>query len=180
MEECIDIVDDAGNLTGEKELKSLAHKNGDRHKTVHIWIINSKGELLIQRRSPAKENHPNLWDISYAGHISAGETPLRAAMREAKEELNVVVEENDLKYLFTIDSPRTVLNDGAYIDHEFQDVYLLKIDRDISNFKLKAEEVAEIKWIPWRELQKIIQDGSAEFVPHQQEYEKLFTALAVS
>lgn len=96
MEEYIDIVDGGGNLTGKKELKSLAHKNGDRHKTVHIWIINSKGELLIQRRSPTKENHPNLWDVSCAGHISAGETSLLALTREAKEELNVIVEENAL------------------------------------------------------------------------------------
>jgi 8-oxo-dGTP pyrophosphatase MutT (NUDIX family) len=100
-------------------------------------------------------------------------------VREAKEELNVVIEDNDLKYLFTIDSPRTVLNAGAYIDHEFQDVYLFKIGDDVPNFKLQTEEVAEIKWVPWRELQKVIQGGSAEFVPHQEEYEKLFAALAV-
>jgi isopentenyldiphosphate isomerase len=60
MEEYIDVVDDGGNLTGKREPKSIAHKNGDRHKAVHVWIINFKGELLIQRRSPIKENHPSL------------------------------------------------------------------------------------------------------------------------
>lgn len=180
MEEYIDIVDDKGNPTGEKKLKSLAHKNGDRHKTVHIWIMNTKGELLIQRRAPTKENHPNLWDISCAGHISAGETSLRAAIREAKEELDITVNEYDLKYLFTIDSPRVVLNDGAYIDHEFQDVYLLKLDKDISDFKLQTEEVAETKWVPWRELRDVIHAGDSSFVPHMQEYDKLFMNLATN
>ncbi|HEY5221177.1 MAG TPA: NUDIX domain-containing protein [Candidatus Paceibacterota bacterium] len=177
MEEYIDIVDASGNPTGEKKLKSLAHKNGDRHKTVHIWIINLKGELLIQRRSLAKENYPNLWDISCAGHISAGETPLQAAVREAKEELNVIVDEQDLEYLFTINSPRVVLNNGAYIDHEFQDIYLLKLDDDIPGFKLQTEEVAETKWVPWRELQSVIRSGDITFVPHQEEYDKLFDFL---
>jgi len=178
MEEYIDVVDDNGKLTGERKLKSLAHKNGDRHKTVHVWIINPKGELLIQRRAPIKENHPNMWDISCAGHISAGESSLRAAIREIKEELNLAVEERELKYLFTINSPRVVLNDGNYIDHEFQDVYLLTLEGNDPNFELQGEEVAETKWVPWRKLETTIQRGDASFVPHQEEYKKLFAALA--
>jgi isopentenyl-diphosphate delta-isomerase type 1 len=180
MEEYIDVVDDKGNPTGERKLKSLAHKNGDRHKTVHIWIMNTSGDLLIQRRSPTKENHPNLWDISCAGHISTGEISLQAAIREAKEELDITVKEQDLKYLFTIDSPRVVLNNGTYIDHEFQDVYLLQLDENISNFKLQTEEVAETKWVQWRELQNMIQAGDSDFVPHMEEYKKLFIKLAVN
>lgn len=177
MEEYIDIVDDNGNPTGERKLKSLSHKNGDRHKTVHVWIMNPKGELLVQRRAPTKENHPNMWDISCAGHISAGELSLHAAVREIKEELNLAVEERELKYLFTINSPRVVLNGGSYIDHEFQDVYLLMLKDDASKFRLQDEEVAETKWISWQELQKTIQGGDASFVPHREEYQKLFAEL---
>lgn len=177
MEEYIDVLDGSGNPTGKQELKSLAHKNGDRHRVVHIWILNPKGELLIQRRSPVKENHPNMWDISCAGHISAGETSPQAVMREAKEELNIEVKKQDLKYLFTVDSPRVVLNGGSYIDHEFQDVYLLRADFNILDLKLQAEEVVEAKWIPWRELQKIIQSGDTSFVIHAEEYQKLFAML---
>jgi isopentenyl-diphosphate delta-isomerase type 1 len=178
IEEYIDIVDDGGNPTGERKLKSLVHKEGSRHKTVHVWIINSKGELMIQRRSPMKENHPNLWDISCAGHISAGETSLQAATRETKEELNMTIKEQNLEYLFTVNNPPITLNNGVYIDYEFQDVYLLKIGSDVPDFKLQIEEVAEIKWIPWRELQKMVHGGDVSLVPHQQEYDKLFAILA--
>lgn len=176
MAEYIDVLDNTGKMTGERKLKSAAHRDGNRHKSVHIWIMNPKGELLIQRRTPTKENHPNTWDISCAGHISAGEKPLHAAVREAKEELGLALGEKDLEYLFTVDNPRAVLNGGSYIDHEFNDVYLVRV-KDPPPFRLQEEEVAETKWIPYQELEKIIQGGDAAFVPHREEYKLLFAVL---
>jgi hypothetical protein len=51
-----------------------------------VWIMNSKGEVILQKRAPQKESYPNMWDISSAGsftnntkllgHISAGDEPL--------------------------------------------------------------------------------------------------------
>ena len=176
MEEYIDVLDDKGNLTGKQKLKSAVHRDGDRHKTVHVWIINPEGKLLIQRRAPIKENHPNMWDVSCAGHISTGEKSLDAALREAQEELDLVLAGKDFEYLFTVDNPRIVLNDGKYIDYEFNDVYLVRI-KNVIPLRLQKEEVAETKWIPYQELEKVIRNGDPSFVPHQEEYKLLFSAL---
>lgn len=86
--EYIDIFDENNNPTGQElKEKGKAHEDGDFHRTAHIWIINDKNELLLQKRSASKKTHPNCWDISGAGHIKAGESVIDGAIRELKEEL---------------------------------------------------------------------------------------------
>ncbi|RVX13513.1 Nudix hydrolase 3 [Vitis vinifera] len=56
------------------------HRDGDYHAAVHVWIFSeSTQELLLQRRADCKDSWPGLWDISSAGHISAGDSSLITA-----------------------------------------------------------------------------------------------------
>ena len=57
--EYLDILDKSGNKTGEKKPRKEVHSKGYWHKGVHIWIINSNRELLVQRRSSNKDVYPN-------------------------------------------------------------------------------------------------------------------------
>jgi hypothetical protein len=60
--------------------RHLVHADGDYHAAVHVWIyVESTGELLLQKRADRKDSWPGLWDISSAGHISAGDTSLITA-----------------------------------------------------------------------------------------------------
>jgi len=68
------------------------HGNNLRHRAVHIFIFNRAGELLLQKRSRWKDRHPELWDSSAAGHVSAGEEYDATAARELREELGVTTE----------------------------------------------------------------------------------------
>jgi 16S rRNA (adenine1518-N6/adenine1519-N6)-dimethyltransferase len=56
---------------------------------VHLFVFNRAGELLLQKRSRWKDRHPNLWDSSAAGHVSAGEDYDATAARELEEELGI-------------------------------------------------------------------------------------------
>ena len=56
--EFIEIYDFNGQKTGEKALKSVVHKNGLHHSTVHLWIYTISGEVLIQKRSLNKILNP--------------------------------------------------------------------------------------------------------------------------
>ncbi len=78
--EYIDIFDENNNPTGDIKEKTKAHEEGNFHRTAHIWIMNDKKELLLQKRSATKKSHPNCWDISGAGHIRAGETVIEGAI----------------------------------------------------------------------------------------------------
>ncbi len=89
QEEMFPLVDEEGNVVGEA-LRSVCH-NGSKllHPVIHLHIFNSEGELFLQKRSATKDIQPNKWDSSVAGHIDLGESPDRAAIREAGEELGL-------------------------------------------------------------------------------------------
>lgn len=96
-EELFDVLDKNGNKTGIQKTKKELHEQGLWHQAVHVWIFNSKGEMLLQKRAKDKDYWPDLWDISAAGHISAGETPEQAVIREIGEETGIKVSLSQLK-----------------------------------------------------------------------------------
>ncbi|MEE8131583.1 MAG: NUDIX domain-containing protein [Candidatus Paceibacterota bacterium] len=174
--EYFDIVDENGNPTGQTKPRQEVHRDGDWHKAAHVWIINSQNQLLIQKRSSNKDSHPNMWDISSAGHILAGDALITTAIKEAKEELGIDLQEKDFEYLFTLRSQK-VLNEGAFINNELDDVYLVKLDLDISKLNIQKEELSEVKFTHFAELEKIINSDDKNFVSHPEEYKKLFSEL---
>ena len=171
--EYLEVLDENGNPTGKKKLRSEVHKDGDWHKAVHVWILNSKGELLLQKRSANKESHPNQWDTSSAGHLTVGLDSTSGAIKEIKEELGIKVKKDDLKYLFSYKSP-TVLNNGTFINNGFFDVYLLKRNLDITKLKLQKEEISEAKFFNLDDLKNQIENKNPDFVPHPVSLSKTF------
>lgn len=173
--EYLDICDSNGKLTGEKKSKKEAHEQGLWHRSVHVWVVNSENEVLIQKRSPFVDNHPNEWDISAAGHVSAGEDYITSALRETEEELGLQIEPAELIQIgeLTQMSERT-----GYINNEVNPVYIVKKDLDIDKIKKQYEEVAEVKFIPYLELKDLIERGDTSFVLHPEEYKLLFSYLS--
>lgn len=137
--EYIDIFDENNNPIGKIKEKQQAHEDGNFHRTAHVWIINDKNELLLQKRSASKKSHPNCWDISGAGHIRAGESVTEGAIRELKEELGVETTEKDLNYIATIKSTKNPKN------MEFGYVYLLRCNKKIEDYIFEDDEVSEVE-----------------------------------
>lgn len=90
--------------------------------------------VLYQLRAPAKEAHPNKFDISAAGHLQAGET-VKDGLREVREELGLKL---NFKDLIELETDKWVHSVG------FCHTYLYKFDGDIHSFILQPEEVAGI------------------------------------
>ncbi len=166
--EYIDIFDENNNPIGEKKEKQQAHEEGNFHRTAHVWIINDKNELLLQKRSANKKSYPNCWDISGAGHIKAGETIIDGAIRELKEELGIEIEEKNLKYITTIKSTKNPKN------MEFQYVYLLKCNKKIEEYIFEDGEVSEVKYIFYKDLEKMVEEKVEDLLIHEEEYKSLF------
>jgi len=160
--ELIEVLTPEGRPTGVRKPKDAIHRDGDWHRAAHIWIVAPDGRILLQRRSLRKENNPGLWDVSAAGHVSAGESAVDAAVRETFEELGLRITANDLQFVTTL-RESCVLNDNTYYDNEFHDLFLVRRDLDITSLKLDPEEVAEVKWVD-----DLLPDDS--FVPHAAEY----------
>ncbi|KAL7528369.1 hypothetical protein ACHAWF_002539 [Thalassiosira exigua] len=79
--------------TGRTKERGRVHADGDWHRSVQAWIVQADAEgggrvrVLLQRRSPYKDTHPNQLDVSCAGHVDAGENTLDTVVRELEEEL---------------------------------------------------------------------------------------------
>lgn len=175
MAEYFDILDDNGNLTGKTKLRSEVHRDGDWHKAVHIWIVNDKNEILLQKRSPNKDSNPNMWDISSAGHLSAGDNSLEGAVREIQEELGINVTKDQLQFLSTL--KRASRYTTTFINNEFDDVYLLHLSLDVHKTQLQAEEVSEIKYVSIQEMKDMIAKKDPTLLMHLDEFKILFDIL---
>ncbi len=101
MEEMLDVFDINGNYLGVKS-RTFCHScnPGVYHKPVWIWIINSKGEILVQKRAKMKKNNPHKYDMPVAVHVDAGETSISGCVRETYEELGIKTKEED--YIFAM------------------------------------------------------------------------------
>ncbi len=163
-EELVDVLNDKGKKTGVRKTRESAHVRGLWHRAAQVWVYNSKGELLLQKRSMRAKTKPGMWDISAAGHVSAGETPKQSALRELYEEIGIKANPGELKRVLVekyTGSPKR-----GYIDKEFDYVYIFKHEFLPQN--LQKEEVAAVRFVSPSQLEKELKDPRAAkgMVPH--------------
>lgn len=162
MEEYLDIVDENGNPTGETVARSVAHREGIRHRTSHLWICrkkNGRTEILLQKRSHEKDSFPDCYDISSAGHIPAGSSFVPSALRELKEELGVTASPEDLvfcgKRSFEF---QKMFHGKPFHDRQVSAVFLLWLDREEADFTLQKEEISSVRWMDFEECIEDVRD----------------------
>lgn len=148
--ELFDIVDEAGNPTGQTVERSVAHTYGIRHRTVHIWIFREtegKKQVLLQKRALTKDSFPGRYDTSCAGHIQAGAAPLESAIRELEEELGVKADSSQLKLAGTFNIQYDKEFHGrVFKDNEIAFVYVYLGKIDIDRLVLQKEELDCVEW----------------------------------
>ncbi|SFA83088.1 NUDIX domain-containing protein [Cohnella sp. OV330] len=145
VEERFDIYDELDRPIGTAT-RSEAHDRGLWHHTFHCWLArrgeDGRARVLFQRRSRDKDTNPDRFDITAAGHLSAGETA-RDAVRELEEELGLRVSLEDLAPLGTFREEDEGFAQGVrYIDREVSEVYGYVTDRGPETFRLQREELA--------------------------------------
>ena len=173
--EYFDILDENGNKTGKTKLRSEVHRDGDWHKAVHIWIFNKQGEVLLQRRSPDKDSYPNMLDMACAGHLSAGDSSIEGALRELKEELNIEIKPEELKYVKTLKRPSK--DKKVFINNEFDDLYIVITDIDIKDMKYQEDEISEILFVSYKKFKEMIANNHPDLLMKHDEFEILFELL---
>ena len=87
-EEMLDIYDDAGQRIGVKPYAEV-HRDGNWHRVVGLFVINSRKEILMQRRSRKKSISPGLLTVSVGGHLRTGEDEYYCMKREMREEMGM-------------------------------------------------------------------------------------------
>lgn len=142
--ELFDVVTFDGKPTGRTKRRGDVHRDGDWHRAVHVWVtgIDERGPFLtFQRRSLAKDTWPGRLDATVGGHFRAGED-LPETLREVEEEIGIAVELTDLRYI----GKRICINEveAGIVDHELQDVFLLRDDRPLTAYRPSPAELAAL------------------------------------
>lgn len=175
--EYFDVLDEAGRKTGETISRIEAHRSGACHRVVQVWIMNSKNELLLQKRSANKDTRANCWYVSMGGHISAKESNELTILRELREELgfDAAPYTDKIKYLYTF---HEVCNyDNKIVDNEIYDVYLMRHEIDLKDLVLQEEEVAEVRWEDYEDFKAAVLREDSSYVIHREGFALLLCHL---
>ena len=98
--EYLDILDENGNKTGEKDTRENIHKLGLLHSEVAAFIYTDTGKVILQKRKSNKATYAGVWSVT-GGHVLAGENNEDAIIREIKEELNLEIKKEKVTFATT-------------------------------------------------------------------------------
>jgi isopentenyldiphosphate isomerase len=170
MDELIDILDEHGKPTGETIVKSRAHAQGLFHPTVHVWLYNKAGEVLLQKRSASKDTYPGLWDVSVAGHVGAGEAIEVAALRETEEEIGLRLPSGALEKIGVFKSVQR--HHAQLLDCEYHHTFLCELTVDQERLSKQESEVEALLLIFLAHLERDLANATSKtaYVPHAPYY----------
>ena len=144
-EEKVILVDQEDNVIGTMP-KIEAHKKAVLHRAFSVFILNKKGELMLQKRALNKYHSPALWTNTCCSHQREGEGNLQAGKRRLKEEMGFTTPLEEL-FSFIYKAPF----DNGLTEHEFDHVMLGYYD---GLPKINFEEVASWKWTSLENVKK--------------------------
>lgn len=156
--ELFDIYDENGVPLGYAKPRGQVHRDGDWHRSAHIWIFTPDNKILFQRRAASKDTWPGRLDASVGGHYSAGESGGHAVVREVGEELGLTI---DAAMLLPIGVRRIESIEGAVIDREQQDVYIMESALPLDVYHPAPDEVAGLVLIDVRDAVRL-HEGTLE------------------
>ena len=165
MDELLDILDEHGKTTGKTVLKSVAHSQGLFHQTIHVWCYSSSGKILLQQRGATKKTYPLKWDVSVAGHISAGESVELGAVREIEEEIGVTIDIRKLEKITVL--KKEVKHPNGIWDREFTHLFLYRLD-EITILTKQDSEVEALQWLPITEFSIWIKEKRSDLIPNSE------------
>lgn len=150
----LDVLTPTGLRTGEALPRATVHRRGLPHRAVHIYLVNPRGELLLQCRAATVDHYPNVLSISVVGHVDAGESSSAAARRELFEELGLDTRAAPLEFLFSHYQEATLAPD--YIDRQFNDVYVARAQVDRPALRPAPRAVAATLWLPLERFAEMV------------------------
>jgi isopentenyl-diphosphate delta-isomerase len=160
-EEQLILVDENNRAKGHAG-KTAVHKAGLLHRAFSIFMVDKRGRMLLQQRSPKKYHSGGLWANSCCGHPRPGERTVVAARRRLGEELGVA---GDLSFGFFA-RYRTALDHGMQ-ENEFVYVYFGQVR---SELKPHPDEVADVEFLAFDEIRRRLRRQPESFTVWFQHY----------
>jgi isopentenyl-diphosphate delta-isomerase len=156
-EERVILVDKDDQEIGTEE-KLRAHRNGGKlHRAFSVFIFNSEGRMLLQRRAAGKYHCPGLWTNACCSHPRPGESSEAAAHRKLKQEMGFDV---PLKGAFSFVYKADFSN--GLTEHEFDYVFAGTFD---GKPQMNPDEADAFKWVDIAKLKKDVAANPDKYTP---------------
>ena len=148
------LVDSSDNETGTMQ-KMEAHQKALLHRAISVFICNSNGEWLLQKRALQKYHSNGLWTNTSCSHPFPGESSIDAANRRLWEEMGLKA---DITEIFTFIYKEQL--DNALTEHELDHVFFgITDDKPVIN----PDEVNDWKYISFNELESDIKNNPENY-----------------
>ena len=157
MDELI-LVDENDQIVGYEE-KLLAHRDGGMlHRAFSVFIVNSDGQLLLQRRAKTKYHFPGIWTNTCCSHPLRGEILEEAVRQRLLFEMGIDVDlHEEFSFVYRAEDAASGL-----VEHELDHVFVGTFDGDP---QCNADEVDDWKWVTLAALQEDLADASDAYSP---------------
>jgi len=119
--------------------KMEAHEKGCLHRAFSVFVLNGKGQLMLQQRAAHKYHSPLLWTNTCCSHQRVGESNIDAGVRRLQEEMGFTTNMEEL-FSFIYKAPF----DNGLTEHELDHVMLGYYEK---NPVINNDEVASWKWM---------------------------------
>lgn len=149
-EEILDVVDDADRVV-ECLTRGEIHQRALMHRSVHLLVFDGRGRVFLQKRSQLKDNNPGLWDSSVSGHVDSGEDYDTCVIREAAEEIGLVL----------CQVPERLFKLDACVDTGWEFTWIFRCSSE-GPFSLDPAEIETGDWFTTDDVDAWVQRRPAE------------------
>ncbi len=153
-EERVILVDERDRPIGSMP-KLEAHQKALLHRAFSVFVLNNKGELMLQQRAHHKYHSPSLWTNTCCSHQREGESNITAGIRRLQEEMGFTTPLSDV-LSFIYKAPF----DNGLTEHEFDHVLLGYYEESPV---INPKEVADWRWMSLEEVETGIQNNPEKY-----------------
>ncbi len=136
--------------------KLAAHKEAILHRAFSVFILNNKGEMLLQKRADNKYHGGGLWSNTCCSHPTEDENLKIQAEKRLMEEMGFKTK------IGKIGEAKYNLKVGNLIEHEYDHLFIGTYNGEI---KPNPKEVSDYKWVSLPKLEKDLEDNPGIYTP---------------
>ncbi|HRZ30338.1 MAG TPA: NUDIX domain-containing protein [Candidatus Paceibacterota bacterium] len=163
MEDKLNIINENDEVIGEATRGEI-HRNGLRHREIHVWFITPNKELILQHRAKDKDTYPDLLDATVGGHVEIGDSYKATAIKEVEEETGVLINPQDMKFLRKY-AKRSEDKSTGMINNTIRTQFVYVFEGSISDLKIEEGKSLGFEAWPVDKLLSLTDEEKKKFCP---------------